>query len=229
MKKWTVDDVMTREVITAGAELPYRALVDMLVLHKISAVPVVDEFRHVLGVVSEADLLRKIEYTGDDNPRLFERRHRRADRARATARDAASLMSSPPVTAISGISIAAATRLMHHKQVKRLPVIDPLGQLIGIVSRSDLLKVHLRPDDEIRQDVRDGILRALLLDDSANVDTTVARGAVVLTGNVSRWSTTDIADRLIRQIPGVTEVDDKLTFDFDDRNAHGPGVIYGIA
>lgn len=111
---------------------------------------------------------------------------------------------------------------------QRLPVIDDLGRLIGVVSRGDLLKVHLRPDDEILADVREGVLRAFLADEAATIETRVASGVVTLTGKVSRWSTTDIADRLVRQIPGVAEVINHFTFDFDDRNM-GTGLAFGIA
>ena len=94
----------------------------------------------MIGVVFEADLLRKIEYTGAEEPRLFEGRRRRDQRAKARA-GTAELMSSPPVVALAGTPLAAAARLMDAEQVKRLPVVDDLGRLVGIVSRGDLLKV----------------------------------------------------------------------------------------
>jgi CBS domain-containing protein len=121
--------------------------------HRFSAVPVVDEFWHVSGVVSETDLLRKIEYAGAEEPRLFDGRRRRGERSKALAGTAAELMSRPPVVAVAGTPIAAAARLMDAEGVKRLPVVDDLGRLIGVVTRGDLLKVHLRPDDDIQNDV----------------------------------------------------------------------------
>ena len=228
MKKWTVDDVMTTKVVTVTPDTPYRALVDTLIEHRVSATPVVDDFLHVLGVVSEADLLHKIEYADVERPRLFESRHRRAGRAKAAARVAAGLMTAPAVTALSGTTIAAATRLMDGRHVKRLPVIDDLGRLIGIVSRGDLLKVHLRPDDEILADVRDGVLRTVLAEDAAAIEVEVTAGVVTLTGNVGRWSVTELAGRLVRQVPGVAEVDDRLTFDLDDRAVTAGGFAMGI-
>jgi CBS-domain-containing membrane protein len=229
MKKWTVDDVMTTAVVTVPPDAPYRTIVDLLVGHRVSAVPVVDEFRRVRGVVSEADLLRKIEYAGEEEPRLFEGRRHRGERGKSAARNASHLMSSPPVVALKGTSIAAAVRLMDRENVKRLPVVDDLGRLIGIVSRGDLLKVHLRPDDEIRTDIVDGVLRDYATDDSAEVQVDVNNGVVTLTGQVERWSTADIASRLIRQVPGVVEVVDHLTHEFDDRNIVGPGMAFGVA
>jgi len=229
MKNWRVDDVMTTAVVAVSASTPYRELVDLLVEHRFSAVPVVDSFQRVTGVVSEADLLRKIEYAGETEPRLFEGRRRRGDRIKGAGRTAADLMSSPAVTVPSGTSVAAAARLLDGEQVKRLPVVDDLGRLIGIVSRSDLLKVHLRPDDEIRADVESGVVRPYLLETGRDVQVEVSGGVVTLTGQVDRWSTTDIADRLTSQVPGVVDVVDELTFDYDDRNIAGTGIAFGVA
>ena len=97
-------------------------------------------------------------------------------------------MSSPPVVALSGTPIAAAARLMDDENVRRLPVVDDLGRLTGIVSRSDLLKVHLRPDDEIRVDIGRNVFDVLLPDGSDQVDIAVAEGVVRLTGPIDRRS-----------------------------------------
>jgi CBS-domain-containing membrane protein len=175
------------------------------------------------------DLLRKIEYAGETEPRLFEGRRRRGDRVKGAGRTAAELMSTPSVTVLSGTSVAAAARLMDSEQVKRLPVVDDLGRLVGIVSRTDLLKVHLRPDDDIRTDVESGVLRPYLADETGKVQVAVSGGVVTLTGRVGRWSTTDIADRLISQVAGVVDVVDELEFDVDDRNVLGTGLGFGAA
>src|SRR5690348_13830429 len=102
MTAWKVDDVMTKAVVSVQPAASYREVVDLLIGHRFSAVPVVDEYQHVTGVISEADLLRKIEYAGDEQPRLFEGRRRRGERAKAYAGTAADLMSSPPVVVLSG-------------------------------------------------------------------------------------------------------------------------------
>jgi len=176
MKNWIVDDVMTEAVVSVEQSASYRSVIDLLVAHRFSAVPVVDTFHRVSGVVSESDLLRKIEYAGDAEPRMFEGRRRRDDRGKALARTAGDLMSAPPVVVLAGTSIAAAARLMDSADVKRLPVVDDLGRLVGIVSRGDLLKVHLRPDDEILADVETGVLRLVPAGGSAPVTASVADG-----------------------------------------------------
>jgi CBS domain-containing protein len=229
MKTWTVDDVMTTAVVTVRPAATYRYVVDLLIGHRFSAVPVVDDEHRVTGVVSESDLLRKIEYAGKEEPRLFEGRRRRGDRAKALAGTAADLMSSPPVVVRAGTPIAAAARLMDAEQVKRLPVVDAQDRLVGIVSRGDLLKVHLRPDDEVQRDVAAGVLGVVRAEGSPAVRVDVTEGVVTLTGRVDRWSAADLTARAARQVAGVVQVIDKLEYDFDDRNAYGAGIVYGVA
>jgi CBS domain-containing protein len=216
---WKIGDVMTREVVSVSEDAPYRDLVDLLVERRISAVPVVDDFGRVTGVVSEADLLRKIEYGGDEPPRIFERRRRRNDRAKASARTAAGLMSTPAVVALESTPIVAAARLMDSNGVKRLPVTDDLGRLTGIVSRADLLRTYLRTDDEIRADVRTEVLRTFLIDEADGVTVEVTGGVVALSGKLDRRSSAEMAERLARQVAGVVRVTSSVTYAFDDRKA----------
>ena len=227
MKNWTVDDVMTTKVVTVDLGASYRAVVDTLMANRVSAVPVVDPFLRVTGVVSEADLLRKIEYAGDEEPRMFEGRRRRGERGKALARSASDLMSAPAVTVLTGTPIAAAARRMDAEGVKRLPVVDELGRLVGIVTRSDLLKVHLRPDEDIRADIEAAVLHGPLSGRAAEVTVTVEDGAVTLAGKVELWSTAYEVARLSRQVAGVAEVTDEVGFESDDRFSYSPGTAYG--
>ncbi|EWM64057.1 LOW QUALITY PROTEIN: CBS domain-containing protein, partial [Micromonospora sp. M42] len=157
------------------------------------AAPVVDETRRVLGVVSEADLMYKVELLGQPRERrILPDRHRREAQAKAGATLAADLMTAPPVTITPDATIVEAARLMDTRGVKRLPVVDDLGRLVGIVTRGDLLKVHLRPDAGIRRDVVEEVLwRSLGVRDGV-VDVTVQRGVVTLTGQVERRSTAQL-------------------------------------
>ena len=224
MRTWTVDDVMTKAVVSVEETAAYRSVVDLLVDRRFSAVPVVDAFRRVSGVVSESDLVRKIEYAGDEEPRLFESRRRRGDRGKALARTASDLMSAPAVTVLTGTSIVAAARLMDSEKVKRLPVVDDLGRLVGVVTRGDLLKVHLRPDVDIRADVEAGAFAGL-----ADVKAQVSDGVVTLDGRVAQASTAEEAGRLARLVPGVVDVVNQIRFDYDDRAILATGLGYGVA
>ena len=211
MRTWQVGDVMTREVATVGAETPYRDIVDVLVRRGISAVPVVDGFRRVLGVVSEADLLHKVERAGNpDERRVFEGRRRRVAREKADALVAKELMTAPAVTTYPESPLPAAARLMDREVVKRLPVLDDLGRLVGIVTRGDLLRVHLRSDA-----VQEVLRRVLAVRDGL-VTVRVRDGEVTLDGRLDRRSAADLAVRLAGQVSGVVRVVDTIGYDVDD-------------
>ena len=229
MKTWTVGDVMTVGVVSVDETASYRDVVDLLIGKRFSAVPVVDDFQRVIGVVSEADLLRKIEYGGNEAPRIFDGSRRRGDRRKALGRTAADLMSVPAVVTFAGASITAAARQMDSEGVKRLPVVDDLGRLAGIVSRADLLKVHLRTDQEILAAIETEVLRTFLPDESATVDAAVVNGVVALSGWVDRWSSMEMAVRLSRQVPGVVDVTSTLEFRFDDRHVRDIHMGTGLA
>jgi CBS-domain-containing membrane protein len=109
-----------------------------------------------------------------------------------------------------------AAKVMETKRVKRLPVVDERGRLVGIVSRSDLLMVHLRPDAEIRREVREEVLERALWIDPGVVAVEVDEGVVTLSGRLDRKSSAVIAVRLTESVAGVVEVEDKLEYDRDD-------------
>jgi CBS domain-containing protein len=217
MRTWQVDDVMTTEVVTVDPETPYRDIVDTLTAHRISAAPVVDGTVRVVGVVSEADLLHKIELGDEHDRRVFASRRRRQAHAKAQGGRARDLMSAPAITVRTGTSLPAAAKLMDAEQVKRLPVTDEKGRLRGIVSRGDLLRVYLRTDEQIERDVRDEVLRRTLWVEPETVDVTVRGGVVTLAGSTDRRSTAQLAVKLVHSVPGVVEVVDQLGYEFDDR------------
>ena len=230
MKLWRLDDVMTKDVVSVREDTPYRAVVDLLIGRRVSAVPVVDRAERVIGVVSEADLLHKVEAAGGTHPRISDAWRRRGDRAKAGGRTAADVMTSPVVTAEPSLSLAAA-RQMQREHVKRLPVVDSFGHLIGIVTRSDLLKVHQRTDAEIRRDVVDEALHDVLAIKGATVQVACADGIVTLSGRVRFRSSAERIARLARRVPGVVDVADGLGFEVDDSLINGSeiGTPFGVA
>ncbi|RSM64257.1 hypothetical protein DMB66_20335 [Actinoplanes sp. ATCC 53533] len=231
MKLWRVDDVMTKDVVSVREDTPYRAVVDLLIGRRVSAVPVVDRAERVIGVVSEADLLHKVEAGGGAHPRISDAWRRRGDRAKAGGRTAADVMTSPVVTAEPSLSLAAAARRMQREHVKRLPVVDSFGHLIGIVTRSDLLKVHQRTDAEIRRDVVNEALHDVLAIKGATVQVECADGIVTLSGRVRFRSSADRIARMTRRVPGVVDVADGLAFEVDDSLINGSeiGTPFGVA
>jgi CBS domain-containing protein len=224
MRTWQVRDVMTTDVATVREDTPYREIIDMVTSRRISAVPVVDDFGRVLGVVSEADLLHKVELIGEPHERrAFESRRRRHVRTKADADVARDLMTTPAVTTFADTTVVAAAKLMDHEQVKRLPVIDDLGRLVGIVTRGDLLRVHLRPDADIRRDVVRDVLHRVLAIEEGMVRVEVRDGVVTLIGQLDRRTAAELATRLAAQVSGVVAVVDKLEYDYDDTFLVGIG------
>jgi len=212
-----VRDVMTTKVVTASPATTYKELVRLLAEHDISAVPVVDERRHVLGVVSEADLLLKQEYPhGLRRTPWHESRRQRAGRAKARGAVAADLMTAPAVTIGRDASVVDAARRLHARGVKRLPVEDALGRLVGIVSRADLLKVFLRSDQEIYREVLDDVIRRDLVMGTDRFHVAVRGGVVVLQGRCERRSLIPILVRAVYGVEGVVRVENRLGYDLDD-------------
>ena len=225
MQRWTVKDVMTDNVVSITEETPYKEIVEAIAHHAVSAVPVVDNRQRVLGVVSEADLLHKVEFTGlEPHVHLLERKAQRIAREKASGDIARDLMNSPAVTISSGASLAAAARIMDHERVKRLPVVDEQGRLVGIVSRADLLRVYLRDDAAIREEIREQVLRRTLWIDPDSITVEVGRGVVTLGGTADRRSTAQIAARLCQTVGGVVDVIDETRYEYDDTAELGPDI-----
>jgi CBS-domain-containing membrane protein len=209
---------MTRDVITVDEDTPFKELVALMADTKVSALPVLDADGRVVGIVSEADLMLKEEFPeGPPEPGLFERHHHHhQERAKAAGATAVELMTSPAITVGPDASIAEAARLLHRHRIKRLPVLDPAGPLLGIVSRADLLKVFLRSDDQIAQEIRRGVLLRALWVDPDTVRVEVRDGVVTLTGRLERRSLIAIVVSLVRSLDGVVDVVDRLTYELDD-------------
>ncbi|MGC9664946.1 CBS domain-containing protein [Planosporangium sp. 12N6] len=218
MELTKVRDVMTSMVVAVRQRADYKEIVDALAGYGVSAVPVLDDEDRVVGVVSEADLLPKLEYAGDDPRarRLIGTGHRAA-RAKAAGCTAAELMSAPARTIDPDATIAEAARTMERESVKRLPVVGGGGRLAGIVTRRDLLRVYLRPDAAIADDVAAEVVDRALGLGPAQVRVEVTDGVVTLAGAVERHSTARLAVRLTRTVPGVVDVVDRLAYRVDDR------------
>ena len=197
---------------------PYKEIAARMAEHKIGAVPVLTLGRHVAGVVSEADLLSVL----DQGARAAQlepggRLHRHADDEKHAALTAGELMTSPAVTIHPDATLPAAARLMNSRHLKRLPVVNAGGggvggNLIGIVSRCDLLSAFLRPDEDIAWEVRE-MLSEILLADPARITVQVRNGIVTLAGQLGSAEHHDlirIAVRLTWNIDGVVDVVNKL-------------------
>jgi CBS-domain-containing membrane protein len=220
----TVQDVMTREVVAVRGPTPFKELVRLLNEHRVTAVPVLDDAgRLVVGVVSESDLaLKEVAPLREAHTSAFETALHRGERSKAGSLTAAELMTAPAVTVGPEELVATAARRMYDRRVKRLPVVDHSGALVGIVTRTDLLKVFLRSDDELRFDVLDHVSGDLLRLPPGTVEVEVADGVVRLTGRVSRRSQALAMEKLTGAVDGVVAVESELQWRAEDITTQVP-------
>ncbi|WP_137991148.1 CBS domain-containing protein [Streptomyces vilmorinianum] len=197
--RYTVSDVMTHTAIAIGRDAPYKEIVALMDEWKVSAVPVLEGEGRVIGVVSEADLLPKEEFRRDE-PRPDEY----DAAAKAGALRAGELMSSPAVTVHPDATLAEAARIMATRRVKRLPVVNDVGMLEGVVSRSDLLKVFLRSDAEIEEEIRLSVFSEPAA--PAGLEVTVSEGVAVVRGALADRGLVPLLARAVRAVEGVVDV-----------------------
>ncbi|MFL6072100.1 MAG: CBS domain-containing protein [Mycobacteriales bacterium] len=218
-KATTVAAVMTTEVITARLSTPYKDLATLMVTHDVSALPVVDSAGTVISVVSEADLLPREEFHGQESPprHALAGHRRRVEYAKANGTTAAELMTSPAVTVGADATLPAAARTMIRVGVKHLPVVDAAGSLRGIVSRHDLLRSYVRDDEEIRRQVITEVFGRLLWLSPGEVDVAVHDGVVTVAAEVETRGLVAVTIALVRAVDGVVDVVDRLSYRIDDR------------
>jgi len=205
-----VSDVMTRPVAAIGCGAGFKEVVRTMREWHVSALPVLGGDGRVIGIVSEADLLPKEEFR-DSDPDRYTQRHRLADLAKAGAVSAGDLMTAPALTTRPDATLAQAARTMARARIKRLPVVDGSGMLRGIVSRGDLLKVFLRDDEEIAEEIRREIVAYLLPGPESAIRVEVLDGVAKVGGRIRDTSLVPAAARLIRAVEGVVDVEFELT------------------
>jgi CBS domain-containing protein len=207
----TVKDVMTTHVVAVRLNATYKEMAARLREFRVSAFPVIDNDNKVVGVVSEADLLTKEALEYSVASRMGGILHGR-ERAKAAAVIAADLMTKPPVTIGPHEPVWHAARLLYARKVKRLPVVDDDGRLIGIVSRADVLGVYSRPDAEIRHDVIENVIVGTVLTDPARFAVAVQDGVVTVEGKPENASVGRDMIEEIRHVEGVVAVRDRLSY-----------------
>ncbi|GAU69764.1 hypothetical protein SSP35_14_00980 [Streptomyces sp. NBRC 110611] len=205
-----VGDLMTSAVVSVRRDTGFKDIAQHLAQYDITAVPVIDDQGRPVGVVSEADLLRKQQGQADPGGHLAAAHLLPAEQARARALTAEGLMTSPAVTARPQWSVVEAARAMASHHVKRLLVVDDAGRLVGIVSRGDLLRVFLQRDITIREEITTDVLTRTLGLDPGAVTVQVTDGRVTLSGTVPQASLITIAVRLSESVDGVVDVTNNL-------------------
>jgi len=219
--KSLVKDIMTTHVVAVRANATFKEMAARLRTDRVSAFPVLDNDDKVIGVVSEADMLPK-EALDDRHagmPGVFSSMLHRKDQDKAEGVTAADLMTKPAVTVAAEDSVEHAARLMYSRRVKRLPVTDAAGHLVGIVSRADVLAVFNRPDEEIRKEIVEEVILSEFLTDPARFTVAVRDGIVTIEGKPESASLgRDIVGHA-RHVQGVVAVRDRLDYPPPERQA----------
>jgi len=206
--KTAVKDVMTTRVIWVRKDAPFRELAAALRRHRVSAFPVLGDDDKVIGIVSEADLLTKEAVDPGVISGILH--HRDAEKARGTT--AGDLMTAAVVAVAPEDTVEHAAQLMYSRKVKRLPVIDADGRLVGIISRADVLAVFDRADEDIRKEIIDEVLLGEFLVDPKAFDVKVSNGIVTLTGLPETNEAGHEIVARVRHVQGVVAVRDRLSY-----------------
>lgn len=221
-----VRDIMHRGVVTVRADAPLKEVARLLVEHGISGLPVVDETGAVVGVVSETDLVIKERGPHERPPRLIERLFGppavdRAELAKIEATAAGDAMSSPAITIEALRPVRDAAELMIERGINRLPVTED-GRLAGIVTRADIVRSFVRPDEEIRRAVVEDVIGRAMWLDARLLTVSVRQGVVRLEGTIDRKSSVAILEALVHGVGGVVAVETDLRWQLDDTRYVAP-------
>ncbi len=205
----TVKDVMTTQVVVVRSGATFKEMAAALRQYRVSAFPVIDEHEKVIGIVSEADLLAKEALT---NPGVLTGVLHHEDVSKAEGLTAGDLMTPRAVTVRPEDSVEHAAQLMYFLKVKRMPVVDTDGGLVGLVSRADVLAVYDRPDDDIREEITGNVIVRGFGKDPRQFAVTVQAGVVTVQGSPETAALGHDIVRKIRHVPGVVAVHDQLGY-----------------
>ena len=206
-------DVMTIDVITTTPSAYLKEAARTMVGAGVSGLPVVDESGTLVGIITEADFL---EREADRSQRrllsaMIEERGPIVD-----AETVGEVMTRDPVVIFPEASVTEAARVMAHHHVKRLPVVDANGALVGIISRADVVAVFTRPDDVIEDEIREDIVKRVLLLEADSLDVDVTNGVVTISGNAPTATDARLLEALVRRIDGVVRLESRVAYDVND-------------
>jgi CBS domain-containing protein len=210
---WKVQSVMTEAVVTVFPDTTFKECVDMIRVHRVGALPVVDTSGRLLGILTESDLLRKEEGSTSRN------------QPKAAARRAAEAMTRSVITLTTESSIGEAARLMHASSIRHLPITNAEGRLVGIVSRADLLKVFLRSDESIRREIDEVMLPKTFGIPRGALEISVREGVVQIGGEVESSSLARLVVAFIARVEGVVGVDGVPGHRWDDARPRGTAQV----
>lgn len=216
-------DVMVRDVVTVHPETGVKEAIKLLNEHDVSALPVVDAENHLVGIISEADLLRRVEIgTEKHHPWWLEAVTGAAelaeDFAKSHGKTVEELMTRDVVSATEDTPLAEIAAVLERKRIKRVPITKD-GKVVGAVSRSNLIQAlasavgHFDEsgggDREIRRELLSR-LKKQSWTDFGKRNVIVSGGEVHLWGLISSEPEREALIALTEDVPGVTRVVDEM-------------------
>jgi CBS domain-containing protein len=206
-------DIMTIDVITTTPDTYLKAAARMMVDAGVSGIPVVNDSGALVGIITEADFL---EREADRSQRRLLNVMISDGGPIVDADTVGEVMTRDPVVIFPEASVAEAARVMAHHHVKRLPVVDDSGALIGIISRADVVAVFTRPDDVIEDEIREDIVKRVLLLDVDSLEIDVENGVVSISGVAPTATDARLLEALARRIDGVVRLESNVSFEVND-------------
>jgi CBS-domain-containing membrane protein len=193
-----VVDLMTTEVISVSKSAGLRQAAQLMFKNRVSGLPIIEDDGTLAGIITEADFLRlEVE---------------RQEGNRGTGDTVGDVMSRGVVTVGPETEISEAAKIMAVQEVKRLPVVDDEGRLLGIISRADIVSLFTRPDDVIEDEIREDLIRRVLFIDPDDLVVEVANGVVTLRGEVPTQREASIIEELTGRLDGVFRVESDLSW-----------------
>lgn len=220
-----IKDLMTTDVVTVREDTPLKEAARLMAGKGISGLPVVDAEDRLVGIVTEADFVERTSHRERAGlvKMLFDR-----DSRRLKSDSVGGAMTHNVLCIEPDATHAHAARLMERRKVKRLPVVDEDGTLLGIVSRADILSVFARPDEAIEDEVRHRIIGQVLALEPDTVSVEVEEGRVRLEGTVPARTEAELLSDLVPGVDGVISVDSRVRYLVDDTARTEESRPYGV-
>ena len=217
-------DVMVAPVITVSEDETVRDAARLLIANRISALPVVDSAGKLAGIITEADLMRRVEI-GTERPQSWWLSLLSGDSAiageyvKSRATKVRDVMTRDAKTANPDTPLYEIADLFEEHHIKRVPIVSPAGDLIGIVSRANIIQAVASARPKLDISVPDATIRQKLLDElkrlawarTHKLNVTVTNGVVDLWGFARSENERQAIAAAAECIPGVTAVKDHLT------------------
>lgn len=208
-------DLMTTDPVTTTPDASLKEAARLMMSNQVSGLPVVDGGR-LVGIVTEGDYLRR-EADREQPYRLslLEALFGNGD-GEPEVEKVSDVMTTKVHTIDADATISEAARVMAKRGVKRLPVVDEDGSLIGVISRADIVSAFTKPDEVIEDEIREDVAVRLLFLDRDAVGIDVEDGVVTLTGRLENRTEAHLLEELSKKVAGVIRVESKLEFEVDD-------------